>query len=91
MQNAKPTFSKVGVNAHVSSSSSETLVLPVRNVLVSVGIDVFLRQSEVNNVDDLPLLRGLPSDEKVLGLHVSVDQMLRVDVLHPRNLTISEY
>lgn len=70
------------INAHVASGSRQALVFAVRNVFVRVGVDIFLRQTEVNNVHDVSALVCLSTDKKVLWLHVAVYQVLRMDVLH---------
>lgn len=72
------------IDAHVSGSPSQRLVLAIRNVALSVGVNVFLGQAEVDHMDAGVLLVGLPSNEKVLRLNVAVDQVLAVDVLHTR-------
>ena len=48
---------QVGVDAHVAGRPREALVLPVRNVLVRVGVDVFLGEAEVHDVDYLSTRR----------------------------------
>ena len=37
-------------------------------------VDVLLGEAKVDNVDDLVLLHGGPTDEEVLGLDVPVDE-----------------
>lgn len=85
-----PTFSQVGVDRHVAGGPCETLVLPVRNVFFGLGIDVLFSQAKVDDVDDVLLLVPLPPDEEVLWLHVSVDEVLGVDVLNPGELRSGE-
>lgn len=62
-------------------------MLPVWNVFFGLGVDVLFGQAKVNDVDNMFLLVPLSSDEKVLRFYVSVDEVLGVHVLHPRNLT----
>ena len=38
-------------------------------------VDVLLGKTKVDNVDDLVLLHGGPTDEEVLGLDVPADEM----------------
>lgn len=58
-------------------------MLPVWNVFFGLGVDVLFGQAKVNDVDNMFLLVPLSSDEKVFRLHVSVDEVLGVHVLHP--------
>lgn len=71
------------VDGHVPSRSSQALVLPVRDVFFGLGVDVFFGQAKVNDVDNMLLFIPLTSDEKVFGLHVPVDEVFGVHVLHP--------
>lgn len=80
------TFAQVGVDAHVSRRARQALVLPVRDVFFGLGVDVFFGQPEVDNVDGVLPLAARPPHQEVLGLDVTVDQALVVDVLHPRYL-----
>jgi len=45
------TFAEMCVYAHVASSACEAFVFAIGNVLFRFGIDVFLRQTIVDNVD----------------------------------------
>jgi len=67
------TFAEVCVDAHVTCSARQTLVLAVRNVFVGHSVDVLLRESKVNHVNDVPTLRRLAANEKILRLDVAVD------------------
>lgn len=73
----------VGVYAHVSGRSGQGLVLSVWYVLFRFRVDVFLRQAEVDDVDDGLFLRSGRADEEVFGLDVAVDDVSAVDVLDP--------
>ena len=61
-------------------------MLPVRDVFFGFGVDVLLGQAKVYNVNDVLLLVALPSNQEVLWLHIPVDEVLGVDVLHPGDL-----
>ncbi len=78
----------MSVDAHVSGGAGERLVFPVRDVFVRLRVDVLLGEPEVDDVADVLLLVGLAADEEVLRLHVSVDEVLTVHVLHPRQLQV---
>jgi len=71
------------VDAHVTRSACQTLVFPIRYVLVRLWVDVLLRKAKVDDVDDVLFFVRLPPNEKVLWLDVAVDQVLLVDILHP--------
>ena len=44
------TFAKMCVDAHVSRSARQTLVFTVWNVLIVLGVDVFLGKAKVNYI-----------------------------------------
>lgn len=41
---------QMGVNAHVSGRSAQTLSFPIRNVLLRLGVTVLFRHPEVHNM-----------------------------------------
>lgn len=61
-----------------------TLVLPVGNVQVGLGVPVFLCQPEIDHVDLVASLAD--PHEEVVGLDVSVDKVARVNVLDSGDL-----
>jgi len=69
------------VNAHIASRSRQTFVLTERYVLLRRRVDVFFSETKVDNVDHVLLPVGVPTDQKVLGLYVAVDEMFGVDIL----------
>lgn len=73
----------MGVDAHVSGSAGETLVLPVGDVLASLWVNVLLSQAKVNDIDDGLLLVRLTTNKKVLGLDVTIDELFLMDILNP--------
>jgi hypothetical protein len=75
-------LAQVRVDAHVSGRTGETFVLPVWNVFVSVRVNVFFGEAEVDNVDDFVLFRRSAAYQEILGFDVSIDQMLGVNILH---------
>ena len=78
----------MGVDTHVSRSTREGLALSVRDVLLGLGIAVLLGHTKVDNVNDVGALGSGSTDEEVVGLDVSVDEVLLVDGLYPRQLGI---
>ena len=69
------------VYAHISGGAGEALVLPVRDVLVAVWVDVLLRQTKVYDVDDGLIGGAVATEEEVLWLHVPVYQVFTVYIL----------
>jgi hypothetical protein len=78
--------SKMGVDTHVTRGTGERLTFPVRDVLLRLGIAVLLGHAKVDNVDDIGALGAWTADEEVVGLDVTVDEVLLVDGLDTRQL-----
>lgn len=70
------------VDAHVSSSSSQTLVFSVWDVFLGLWVYVFFRQPKVYDVDGVLPFGAGSAHQEVLWLHVSIDQASGVDKLH---------
>ena len=56
-------------------------MLSVRDVLVSEWIDVLLGQPKVNDIHYALVGSSKASEKEVLWLHVTIDQVLTVDIL----------
>lgn len=80
---------KMGVDGHVTGSSRQALALSVGNVLLGLGIPVLLRHTEIDDVNYISGLGSGPADEEVVGLNITVNEVLLVDGLHPRQLGFS--
>lgn len=76
----------MGIDTHVSGSTRERLALPVGNVLLRLGVTVLLGHTEVDNVNNVGTLGAWSADQEVIGLDVSVDEVLLVDGLDSRQL-----
>lgn len=76
------TFPQMCIDAHISSSSSQTLMFSVRDVFLSLWVDVFFRQAKVYDVDGVLPFGAGSAHQEVLRLHVSIDQTSGVDKLH---------
>jgi len=74
----------VRVDGGVARRARQVLVLAVRYVLVRSGVAVFLGEAEVDDVDQVALLAE--AHKEVVGLHVSVDEVLRVYVFDAADL-----
>lgn len=80
------TPSQMSIDTHVPSSTTQTLPLPVRDVLPCPRIPVLFRHTEIYDVDDVGVLRRRTADEEVVRFDVSVDQVLFVDGLYTGEL-----
>lgn len=78
----------MGVDGGVAGGACEVLILAVGDVLVRSGVTVFLGQAKVDDVDQVALL-AQPHQE-VVWLHVSVDEILGVDVFDAADLEAEE-
>ena len=58
-------------------------------MLLGFGIPILLGHSEVDDVDNIGGLGVRATDEEVIGLYVTVDQILLVDCLNSRELRMS--
>lgn len=75
---------QVCVNGGVTSSPSQVLVLPVRDVEVSLWVSELFRETEI---DDINLISTLAdAHEEVVWLDVTMNEVARVDVLDARYL-----
>jgi hypothetical protein len=78
----------VGVDGGVTSGTSQVLVLSVRDVEVGLGVPVLLGETEVDHVDLVAPLAD--THEEVVGLDVTVDEALGVDVLDAADQLVGE-
>ena len=69
----------MGVDTGISGRAGQCFVLAVRYVLVSPGIAVLLGQTKVDDVHQISLLTQ--PHQEVVRLHVTVDEVLGVNVL----------
>jgi hypothetical protein len=69
----------VGVDGGITGCAGQVLVLPVRDVEVGLRVTVLLGQTEIDNVDLVTTLAD--AHEEVVGLDITVDEGLGVDVL----------
>ncbi len=74
----------MGVDGGVAGGAGEVLILTVGDVLVRAGVTVFLCEAKVDDVDQIALLAE--PHQEVVRLHVSVDEVLGVDVFNPADL-----
>ena len=74
----------MGIDGRIAGSSSQVLVLAIRDVEMGLGIPVLLCKTKVNDVDLIPALAD--THEKIVRLDVTVDEIARVDVLDAGDL-----
>lgn len=89
LQGPRLTDAQVCVYGSVTGSAGQVLVLAVGDVLVRTGIAVFFGQAKVNDVNQVALLAQ--THQEVVWLHISVDEVLGVDVFNAANLEAEEH
>ncbi len=78
----------MGVDACITSSASQVLVLTIWDMEVGLRVTVFLGQSKINHVDLVPALSN--THEEVVRLNITVDERLGMDILNTRDELIRE-
>lgn len=78
------TDTQMCVYGGVAGRAGQVLVLTVGDVLVCAGVAVFFGQAKVDYVHQVALLAE--PHQKVVRLHISVDEVLGVDVLDAADL-----
>ena len=76
----------MGVDTHVTSSSGQRLSLSIRNVLLRLRVSVLLGHTEIDDVDYIGSFGARAPDEEVVGLDVTVDEVLFVYCLNTSDL-----
>ena len=74
----------MSVDAGITGSTSQVLVLSVWDVEVGLGIAVLLGQTEIDNVDLVAALAN--AHEEVVRLDVTVNEVAGVNIFDARNL-----
>ena len=72
----------MGIDRHVSCCYAQTLSLSVWDMLLGLWVSILFGHSEIDDMDDIGGFGTGASDEEVVGLDVSVDQVAVVDRLH---------
>lgn len=78
----------MGVDAGVTSSTRQVLVLTVGNVEVGLGVTILLGQPEINDIDLIPTLSD--AHEEIVRFDVTVDERFGVDVLDARDELVGQ-
>lgn len=79
----------VRVDRGVARRASQRLVVPIRDVLPCLGVSVALRETEVNHVDHTGF--GVDAHQKIVRLHISVQEVLRVHEFDASNHLLGEH
>ena len=79
---------KMSVDAGITCSSRQVLILTVWNMEVSLRVPIFLGQSEINHVDLVSTLSN--AHEEIVRLNITVDEGLGMNVLNTRDELIRE-
>lgn len=79
---------KVSVDTGITGSSGKVLVLAVRDVEVSLGVAVFLCETEIDDVDLVSTLAN--THQEVVGLDITVNEGFGVDVFDAGNELVGE-
>jgi hypothetical protein len=77
----------MGIDRHVSGCATQTLALSVRDMLFCFRISILFGHSKVDNVDDIGGFGTRSTDEEVVGLDVSVDEVTVMDRLYTGELS----
>ena len=78
--------SKMGVDTHVTRRTGKRLALPVRDVLLRLGVTVLLGHTEVHDVNNISTLRAWSANEEVIRLDIAINEVLLMNGLNPRQL-----
>lgn len=74
----------MGVDAGVARGAGQALVFPVRNVLERFAVPVLLCEAKIDHVHNVATASR--AHEEVVGLDVTMQEVLVVYILDPRNL-----
>ena len=72
------TNSEMCVDTGITSRAGQVFVLPVRDMEVGLRIPIFLCKAKINDVHLISTLAN--SHQKVVGLDITVDERLGVNV-----------
>lgn len=74
------------VDTHVTSGTGKRFALAIGDVLLRLGVSVLLCHTEINNMDDVGGLGRWATNEEVIGLDITVNEVLLVNRLDARKL-----
>lgn len=74
------------VYTHISCGATQALSFSIRDVLPGLRISVLFRHTKVDDMDKVGVLGPGAANEKVVGLDITINQILFVDGLCPCKL-----
>src|SRR4051812_35821697 len=74
----------MGIDRHVPCCTRQTLSLSVWDMLLGLRISVLLGHTKVNYMDDISRFRARSTDQKVVWLDISINQVFLMDRLYSR-------
>lgn len=80
------TSTEMHIDTHVSSSPTQTLALAIRDVLLRSRIPVLLGHAEIDRMDQVGRFGPWSTDEEIVWLDVSVNQVLLMNRLDSSDL-----
>lgn len=83
--------SKMGIDTHVTGSTGQRLSLAVGNVLLGLGVAVLLGHAKIDHVDDIGCLGTRSSNQEVVRLDITVDEVLFVYRLDSRKHLLGDH
>jgi hypothetical protein len=80
---------QVSVQTRISCSSSQMSILAVGDVLLRPRVSILLSQAKVDQVDNIGA--GTQTQEKVIGLDISMNVVAPVNLFYPLNHLVGEH
>lgn len=78
---------QVRIDTHVACCAGQRFALAVGDVLLGLGVSVLLGHAEIDDVDHIGRFGAGAADQEIVGLDVSVDEVLFVNRLDAGELS----
>jgi len=78
----------VGIDTHVTSCSAEGFSLSVWYMLLGLGVTILLSHTKVDDMNQIGMWRAGFANQKVVGLDITVNEVLLMNRLHSSQLLI---
>ena len=89
-KNAVQTFAEMCINTHVASGARQAFMLTVRNVFITVWINILFGQAKVNYKYCISLGAGCSTNEEIFRLDITIDQQFGMHIFHTLNLQCNQ-
>ena len=76
----------MSIDAHISCSACQALVLSILNVFPALWINELFSETKIDNMDNVLIWCAMPTHKEILGLNVTIYQVLAVYILDSGNL-----